>query len=126
VDMLEGLQIWGGQEPDMALRTWLAGGEVLLLNSVHAAHVFRKATPYPPDTAAIWRNRMRLAAVLPPLAIGEALLNELAAKHPGPARTFDIEAAKAARRRFDEVRAPNSWEAWFERFPGGVVYQPSI
>lgn len=117
VDMLAGLCVWGGQEPDMALRTWLAGGEVLLIPTVRTAHVFRKKTPYPSDPTAIWMNRMYMAAVLPPPAIGEALLNELASKHAGAARMFDIGEATEARKRFDAVRAPNSWDAWLERFP---------
>lgn len=117
VDMLAGLDKWGGQEPDIALRTWLAGGEVRLAPTVRTAHVFKTKTPYPPDTRAIHRNRMFMATVFPPLPVAQKLLDELAKNHPRAASQFDFAAAQAARKRFDDVRAPGSWEAWLERFP---------
>ena len=121
VDMLAGLQAWGGQEPDMALRTWLSGGEVLLLPSVTAAHVFRKKAPYPADGLAVRRNRMWMAAVLLPEDVGGRVLAEMTAKFPGAARGLDLVAARRARARFDEVRRAGAWEGYIGRFPAGVI-----
>lgn len=123
VDMLAGLQVWGGQEPDIAMRTWLSGGEVRLLPSVKTAHVFRTKTPYPSDVGAIHLNRMLMATIFPPRDIAQALLNELAKTHPRAARRFDFSAAQEAREKFDTIRTPGSWDAWLERFPE-IFWQP--
>jgi|GEM_PF-3539141 len=125
VDMLAGLQVWGGQEPDMAMRTWLAGGEVRLLPSVKTAHVFKTKAPYPSDVGAIHQNRMLMATVFPPQDVAEALLNELAKNHRNAAKRFDFPAAVAARERFDKIRVAGSWEAWLERFPE-IHYEPAV
>jgi len=121
-DMLAGMWGWGGQEPYMALATWLAGGEVLLLPSVTVCHMFHSAAPYPPNHAAVWLNKMLLAAAFPPPDIAAKLLAELAAAHAPAFAGFDMHAATRVRRRFDIVRRPGSWEFLRERFPE-IVYE---
>jgi len=123
-DMLAGLRVWGGAEPDMSLRAWLCGGGVRLVTQANHVHLFRKAAPYPPDCAGIWFNRMRMAATLCPREVGLPLRDELAAIHPASAKLLgaDPHLVRDAL-RFDEVRRPGSWGEYLERFPQ-IVYEP--
>lgn len=45
-EMDAGLQIWGGENVEISLRTWLCGGEIYVAKSSYVAHAFRSKFPY--------------------------------------------------------------------------------
>jgi glycosyltransferase involved in cell wall biosynthesis len=42
LDPLRHLRMWGGDEQELSLKAWLAGGEIRLLNTVRIGHLFRE------------------------------------------------------------------------------------
>lgn len=46
IDGLRGLICWGYDEPLMSLKTWLSGGECLLIKDIGVGHIYRKVFPY--------------------------------------------------------------------------------
>ena len=58
-----GLQIWGGENIDISLRTWLCGGEIVVATDSYVAHTFRKKFPYKMSMERVLRNYARVAAV---------------------------------------------------------------
>lgn len=45
-EMDPGLDIWGGENVEISLRTWLCGGEIYVAKSSYVAHAFRNKFPY--------------------------------------------------------------------------------
>ncbi|KAK6025356.1 hypothetical protein OSTOST_08751 [Ostertagia ostertagi] len=41
-----GMEIWGGENVDLALKTWMCGGRVVVAPCSHVGHVFRTMRPY--------------------------------------------------------------------------------
>jgi polypeptide N-acetylgalactosaminyltransferase len=62
-----GLEVWGVENVEMALRVWMCGGELLTLPCSRVGHVFRSAQPFtwPNGSGALTvrRNAWRVAAV---------------------------------------------------------------
>ncbi len=54
------LRGWGGDEPFLALKTWLAGGECRMLKSLRVGHQFRDGGPYRTETWQLWYNRLAI------------------------------------------------------------------
>lgn len=57
---------WGSSEPYLALKSWLAGGNVKLLYDVEIGHIFRDRAPY---TTPVWHlifNKLLMARLLLP------------------------------------------------------------
>ena len=57
---LTGLQEWGSDEPLLSIKTWLAGGEVRLLDTVRLGHKFKDRQPYSVDFAKVLYNKIRM------------------------------------------------------------------
>lgn len=58
-----GLRIWGMEDSELSLRTWLLGYENWIVPRVEVAHLFRTRHPYRVDWATILHNILRVAMV---------------------------------------------------------------
>lgn len=61
----DGLLLWGGENTELAVRTWMCGGSVIKVPCSHIGHLFR---PIPYDTthdlfSTTYKNNMRVAEV---------------------------------------------------------------
>jgi polypeptide N-acetylgalactosaminyltransferase len=54
------LSIWGGENIEISLRTWMCGGEILVARGARIDHAFRSKFPYAVDGAAYRRNLVRI------------------------------------------------------------------
>ena len=57
------MELWGGENVDLSLRTWLCGGKLIMCPCSHIGHVFRKAAPYRFPYGVQERNKRRVAEV---------------------------------------------------------------
>eukprot|EP00920_Eleutheroschizon_duboscqi_P017994 GHVT01043021.1.p1 GENE.GHVT01043021.1~~GHVT01043021.1.p1 ORF type:complete len:740 (-),score=146.15 GHVT01043021.1:1270-3489(-) len=57
----EGMHLWGAENIEQSLRTWLCGGEVVVARDSIIAHVFRTKFPYKVDSKVLVKNRVRAA-----------------------------------------------------------------
>ena len=60
INGLTGLSKWGQDEPYMSLKTWLAGGEVLLIKDWCVGHMYRDSAAYLVPSDQRLRNRIFL------------------------------------------------------------------
>lgn len=57
---LKGLIKYGLDEPLMSIKTWLAGGEVLLIKNFGVGHYYRESNPYKVYPSHLWYNQLFL------------------------------------------------------------------
>lgn len=62
-EMDPGLLVWGGENVEISLRTWLCGGDIVVARDSYVAHAFRQRFPYKLDKEQVVRNYARVAAV---------------------------------------------------------------
>lgn len=58
-----GLLVWGGENVEISLRTWLCGGDIVVARDSYVAHAFRQRFPYKLDKEQVVRNYARVATV---------------------------------------------------------------
>lgn len=61
------LRGWGSDEPFLAIKTWLAGGECRMLKTVRIGHQFRDRSVYSTSAWNLIYNKMMLAFVCMPM-----------------------------------------------------------
>ena len=59
--MDDGLEIWGGENIEVSLRTWLCGGDIVVARGAVVFHAYRNAFPYHVNTTVVLRNLARVA-----------------------------------------------------------------
>lgn len=63
---LKGLVAWGGDEPLMSIKTYLAGGECLILKDFYVGHLYRGKAPYKSWNSDIDSNHIYLINLFAP------------------------------------------------------------
>lgn len=61
-----GMDLWGGENIEMSLRTWMCGGRIVILSCSRMGHIFRKKRPYGPkpgEPDSLLANSHRAARV---------------------------------------------------------------
>ena len=55
----EGMLMWGGENVEQSVRTWLCGGEIVVARDSRVGHMFRDESPYVINTTQIHVNKAR-------------------------------------------------------------------
>ncbi len=63
---LEGLEMYGYEEPYISMKTWLEGGKCQLIKDIEVGHIYRTKFPYRVSNDEMMYNRMWIASVLLP------------------------------------------------------------
>jgi glycosyltransferase involved in cell wall biosynthesis len=96
------MRSWGGSEPIISTKVWLAGGEVRLMKSVRIGHKFRSSAPYSTNISSIIYNKLAYMYMMFP---GD-LYERLAAKIPDDAnKVAALELVQRNKPQLDEERA---------------------
>lgn len=98
---LSDIKMWGSDEPCLAIKTWLAGGDVRMAKSIVAGHQFRSSSPYSTQLKFLIYNKIRLCLELFP----DELARILIAKIPQDANFFAAcQMIKQDKREIDEYK----------------------
>ena len=73
----KGLLTWGNSEPFLSLKSWLAGGDVKILNHIEIGHLYRRKNPNPVPTGHIIYNKAVTAKILFTPELADELINFL-------------------------------------------------
>ena len=73
----KGLKTWGNSEPFLSLKSWLAGGDVKIINDIHIGHLYRRKNPNPVPPAHIIYNKAVTAKILFTPDLAEELIHFL-------------------------------------------------
>lgn len=55
---VEGIEIYGSDEPLMSIKTWLSGGKCLIIKDWGVGHLYRSSSPFATDTSYVDRNQL--------------------------------------------------------------------
>jgi len=120
---LKMLRYWGSDEPDLALRSWLCGGECRFTKAVRVGHQFRQVAHHRNPTGAMVFNKMLVALVCLPQLAAERLIADLpkqyrlagdiAVAHKWIA---EVRPVVECERAFLLAQQAMSFEAYCERF----------
>ena len=73
----KGLKTWGNSEPFLSLKSWLAGGDVKIINDIEIGHLYRRKNPNPVPTGHIVFNKAVTAKILFTPGLADELINFL-------------------------------------------------
>lgn len=59
----DGMQVWGAENIEQSVRTWLSGGEIVVSRQSRVLHVFRPSFPYTINFTKVNYNKVRLLEV---------------------------------------------------------------
>lgn len=120
---LKMLRYWGSDEPDLALRAWLCGGECRFTKAVRVGHQFRQVAHHRNPTGALVFNKMLVALVCLPQPAAERLIADLPKQYKlaGDIATAhrwlsDVRPVVECERAFLLAQQAMSFEAYCERF----------
>jgi glycosyltransferase involved in cell wall biosynthesis len=73
----KGLKTWGNSEPFLSLKSWLAGGDIKIINHIEIGHLYRRKNPNPVPTGHIVYNKAVTAKILFSPELADELINFL-------------------------------------------------
>jgi glycosyltransferase involved in cell wall biosynthesis len=73
----KGLKTWGNSEPFLSLKSWLAGGDVKIINDIEIGHLYRRKNPNPVPPGHIIYNKAVTAKILFSPDLADELINFL-------------------------------------------------
>jgi glycosyltransferase involved in cell wall biosynthesis len=74
---LQGLQMWGGSEMFMSLKTWMAGGTCKINTDIKIGHKFRDTAPYSTNIWNMIYNKIFMCKTILSEDIGEYLIRQI-------------------------------------------------
>lgn len=123
IDALSWLRMWGSDEPSMAIRTWMLGGEVRMLKGLKVGHQFRPRSFHSAPTGCQIYNKLRLAMTTMPEAAYKRIDADLAKQYKMPgdvaqARRWVVQDAPQVEidRAYIEENTKLPFEGYLERF----------
>ena len=72
---MEGLKMWGTEEPYLSAKTWMAGGKCKIRTDIEIGHKFRDNAPYVTEIAYLIYNKIFLCKTILPDDLAEKLIN---------------------------------------------------
>ncbi len=79
---LEGLRIYGNDEPFISLKTWMEGGKCILIKEIIVGHIFRKKHPFHVEWSDRIYNKLLIAELLLPIEYKNKMFSILNNKYP--------------------------------------------
>lgn len=73
----KGLKTWGNSEPFLSLKSWLAGGDIKIINDIEIGHLYRRKNPNPVPSGHIIYNKAVTAKILFSPDLADELINFL-------------------------------------------------
>ena len=101
---LEGLLYYGSDEAYISLKTWMEGGQCLLLKDTEIGHIYRKAAPYPHYNDVMVFNHLLISYLLFPQSWRcTAFATAMCRDHKTYRQALD--RLNAGKQRWQELRA---------------------
>lgn len=79
---LEGLKLYGCEEPYISIKAWQEGGGCYLLNKVTIGHVYKEVLPYSVPLAIFLYNKLLIAELLLPIWLKQRIYGKLECYYP--------------------------------------------
>jgi glycosyltransferase involved in cell wall biosynthesis len=77
-----GLRTYSCEEAYLSLKTWLEGGECILLKKLKVGHIFRQKTPYVMSSTDVIYNKLMMAETLLPVRFKNIVFREMNRDNP--------------------------------------------
>lgn len=72
---MEGLKMWGTEEPYLSIKTWMAGGKCKIRTDIEIGHKFRDNAPYVTEISYLIYNKIFMCKTIFPDDLGEKLIS---------------------------------------------------
>lgn len=72
---MEGLKMWGSEEPFISMKSWMAGGKCKIRRDIEIGHKFRDDAPYATQIKYLVYNKIYMCRTIFPEDMGEKLIN---------------------------------------------------
>ena len=90
----KGLKTWGNSEPFLSLKSWLAGGDIKIINDIEIGHLYRRKNPNPVPPGHIIYNKAATAKILFSPDLADELIHFLG-DSPGVLKAKELLKANA-------------------------------
>ena len=68
---------WGDEEPFLSIKSWLAGGNVMMMNDFGIGHKFRSTSSYTTNISSLKYNKIRPIMTMFPIDLVEKLIEKI-------------------------------------------------
>lgn len=72
---MEGLRMWGSEEPFISMKSWLAGGKCKIRRDIEVGHKFRDNAPYATQIKYLVYNKIYMCKTIFPEELGSKLID---------------------------------------------------